>query len=96
MSGNGDGLFPVLNTWIDSLYHNRCTEHGSVQDGTYGSVGTLPHFLQVVFLHAGSVGGDGGTFDCNLIFFRGVGGIDGNLVVRFVAVFQAEIIVFGF
>ena len=50
----------------------------------------------MILFYTGSIGGDGGTFDCNLIFFRGVGGIDGNLVVRFVAVFQAEIIVFGF
>ena len=93
MSGNGDGPLPVLNTWFDSLYHNRCTEHGSVQDGTDGSVGTLPHFLQVIFLHAGRVGGDGGTFNSHAVLFGGIGGINGYLVVSLIPVFQSKVIV---
>ena len=93
MSGNGDGFLPVLNTWFYSLYYNRGAEHGSVQDGADGSVGTLPHFLQVVFLHAGGVGGDGGTFNSHAVLFGGIGGINGYLVVGLIPVFQSKVIV---
>ena len=93
MSGNGDGFLPVLNTWFDSLYYNRGAEHGTVQDGADGSVGALPHFLQVVFLHAGGVGGDGGTFNSHAVLFGGIGGINGYLVVSLIPVFQSKVIV---
>lgn len=46
-------------------------------------------FLQFEFLHSRLVGGDGGAFDTNSILFDSFGGIDGDLVIGLVAVFQA-------
>ena len=49
----------------------------------------------MVFFHALSVGGDGGAFDADVIFFDGFGSLDGDLVVGLIAGRQAEVIVFG-
>lgn len=41
--------------------------------------------------HAGLVWGDGGTFDRYAVFLCGQGGIDGDLVVGLIAVWQAQV-----
>lgn len=48
---------------------------------TYRSVRALPHLLQIEFLHPGLVRGDGSTFDSDVIFQDGLGGVDRDLVV---------------
>ena len=93
MSCNGDGLFPAFHTRFNPLYHNGGAEHGAVQDGTDGGVWTFPHFLQMIFLHTGSIGGDGGALDSHTVLLGGVGGINGYLVIGFIPVFQAQVVV---
>jgi hypothetical protein len=45
--------------------------------------------LQVEFLHARLVRRDGGALDADAILFDSLGGVDGDLVVGLVAVFEA-------
>ena len=95
VAGNGDGLCPVLDHRFDAVDHDRRAEHGAVQHGADGAVGALPHLVQVVFLHALGVGGDGGALDCHAILLVGKGGIHGHLILGGIPVGQAQIVVLG-
>ncbi len=95
MAGDGDRLGPVLHIGHDAVDQDGGAEYRAVQDGADGAVGALPHLLQVIFLHPGSIGGDGGAFHGHSILQRGVGGVHCDLVVRGIAVLQAQVIVLG-
>ena len=88
MAGDGDRLGPVLHIGHDAVDQDGGAEYRAVQDGADGAVGALPHLLQVIFLHPGSIGGDGGAFHGHSILQRGVGGVHRDLVVRGIAVLQ--------
>ena len=53
----------------------------------------LPHLLQVELLHTGLIGRDGRALDAHAVLLDGVRGVDRDLVVRLVAVRQAQIVV---
>ena len=90
VTGDGDRLLPGGNKGGDALYYNRRAEYGAIQNRTDGTVGGFPHLLQMVFIHSGGIGGDGGAFHRHAVFLSGISGIKGHLVVSLVAVFQAK------
>lgn len=47
-----------------------------------------------ITFHSGFVGGDGGTLDRYAIFLCSQGGIDGDLVVGLITVWQTQVKVF--
>ena len=96
MSCNGDGLRPVLYIRNDSLYQNRRTEYGSVQNRADRSVRTLPHFLQMIFGHSGCIRRNRCTLYGNPVFLRCFRTIYRYLIVGFVPMFQTKIIILGF
>ena len=97
VTGDGDGLFPVLHHGTDGVDEDGRAEHGAVQNGADGAVGALPHLRQLrILFHALLVGGDGGALDRHTVFPRGVGGIHRYLILRLVAVQQAQVIVLRF
>ena len=71
-------------------------EDGAVQNAADGAVGALPHLFEVIFAHALHVGGDGRALDGNAQPLGRLGGIDGHLIVRLVAVRKAEVVVLRF
>ena len=95
MAGDGDGALPAADDWLDAAHHDGRAEHGAVQHGADGAVGALPHPLEAVFLDALGVGGDGGALHGHAQALGGLGGVDGHLVVREVAVPEAEVKVLG-
>ena len=50
--------------------------------------------LELELLHSGFVGRDGGAFDADAVFLDGFRGVEGDLVVCFVSVGEAEVVVF--
>ena len=96
MAGDGDGRLPGADRGMHSADQDGRTEHCAVQHGADGAVGAFPHFMQVIFLHALGVGGDGGTLHRYTVLFRGVGAVNGHLIPGFVPVGQAQVIIFGF
>ena len=58
-----------------------------------GTVGRQPHLLELEFLDALLIGGDGGALDTNRVLLDSLGGIECDLVVGLVAVWQAKIVV---
>ena len=93
MTRNGNGLGPVLDIRNDTVYEDGCAEYRTVKNGTDGSVGALPHFLQVILLHTGAVGGDGCALDCNAVLEGCICGIYGYTVVGCISVLQTEIVI---
>ena len=55
----------------------------------------LPLLLEVVLLDAIFVRGDGSALHAHAVLFNGLGSFQGDLVVGFVALFEAKIIVLG-
>jgi hypothetical protein len=55
--------------------------------------GRLPHLLQVEFLHAVFIGRDRRALDADAVLLDGVGGVDRDLVVGGVAVFDREVVI---
>ena len=94
MTGDDDGLFPRGDIGRYAVEQNGRAEHRAVQRGADRAVGTFPHLFQPVFFHALGVGRNGGAFDRHAVFFSGFGGIEGNFIVRFVAMFQPQIVIF--
>ncbi|MPM76148.1 hypothetical protein SDC9_123144 [bioreactor metagenome] len=94
VTGDCDGLFPVLDDGLDRVDQNRRAEHRSVQNGADGAVGALPHLGEVIFLHALGVRGDGCALDAHAVLLDGVRTVSGHLVARFFTLRQAEVIVF--
>ena len=96
MTGDGDGLFPVLYDGMDGVDADGRAEHGAVQNGADRAVRALPHFGELRILHhALLVRRDGGAFDGHAEAAGGVGGLDRHLILRLVAVQQAEVIILG-
>ena len=95
MTGDGDRFLPCADRGLNSLHHNRSTEYGSVQDRTDRSIGAFPHFLQMIFAHAGRIGGNGGTLYRHSILLRCKGGIHRHLVIRLVSMDKSKIVIFG-
>lgn len=49
------------------MKNNGFTEDGTAEDVPDGSIGTLPHLLEVEFLDTRFVGGNRGAFDTNVV-----------------------------
>ena len=95
VTGNADRLFPCRDIRGDALDQNRRAEHCTVENGTDGAVGGLPHLFEIVLGHSRGVGGDGGALDRHAVLLGCLRAFDGDFVIRLVAVYQAQIIVFG-
>src|SRR6185312_10553786 len=88
-----DGLAPVRDDARHVLADDRLAEDGAVEDVADRPVRALPHLLQAEFLHAALVGRDGGAFHRDAVALRRIRRVDGDLVVRRVAVLDAEVVV---
>ena len=81
MSCNGNRFFPGFNIWLNSFYNDWSTKYCSIQHCTNGTVWTLPHFLQVIFGHTGSIWSNGSTLNSYTIFFCGICRINRYLII---------------
>ena len=94
MTGNRDWLLPAGYHRRDAFTENRCTEHGSVQDGTQGAVGTLIHLLQMILVHACRIRCDRCAFYADAVLADRIGRINGDLIVGFIPLGKTEVIIF--
>ena len=93
MAANDDRLGPARNEPRDILDDDWFAEHSATKDVSDGTIGGLPHKLEVEFLHTSLISGDRGTLDANSALFDGVGRINGDLIVSLVSVFDAQVVV---
>ena len=97
VTGNGNGLFPVFHHGMDGVDENGGAEHRAVQNGADGTVGTFPHLGELgIFLHALTIGSNGGALDGHAQALGGIGSVHGDLILSLVAVQQTQIIVLSF
>ncbi len=94
MAPDNNRLLPARHEARDAGDDDGLAEDGAAEDVADGAVGGQPHLLEVELLDARFVGGDGRAFDADGVLLDGFGGVDGDLVVGFVAVREAEVVVF--
>ncbi len=94
MAGNRNRLLPVPDARLDALDRNRGAEYGAVKNRADGTVGAFPHLFEIIFRHTGSVGGNGSAFDGHAILLGGLRRVKSYLVIRLIAVLQAQIVIF--
>lgn len=88
MPADYDRLLPSGDKSGDILDDDGFSEDSPVEDVPDGSVGTLPHLLEVELLDSGLIGSNGGALDTYLTLLDGLSGIDGDLVVGGITVFD--------
>ena len=93
MSTYDDWFCPTWNTSWNVLDDDGLTENDTSNNVTDGSVGGLPHLLQIEFLDSSFVRSDGGTFNTNFAGFDGLCSVDGYLVISGITVFDAQVVV---
>ena len=93
MSTDNDWFGPTWNTTWNVLDDDGLTENDTSDNVTDGSVGGLPHLLQIEFLDSSFVRSDGGTFNTNFASFDGLCGVDGYLVISGITVFDTQVVV---
>ena len=86
-------LRPTRHQARDVLHDDGLSEDGAADDVAERAVGTAPHLLQAELLHALLVRRDGRTLDADAVLLDRFGGVDRDLIVRLVALFDAEVVV---
>ena len=89
-------FLPVFHTRLNPFDNNRGTEHRTVQDCTDGSIRALPHFLQIILCHTGSIRCNRRTFHCNAVFLCSIRTVKCHLVIRRIPMLQPQIIILCF
>jgi hypothetical protein len=93
MTADDNGAGPPRDDARDVFNDNWFSEDGTIEDVTDSTIGASPHLFEVEFFDSGFVGGDGGALDADVVFFNGVGGVNGDLIICLVAAGDAEVIV---
>jgi len=91
VSADNDRLGPVVDQSRDVLDDDWFSKDGSVKVISDGSIGALPHLLEVELLDSGLIGSDGGTLDADLALLDGSSGVHSDGVVSLVSVLHAQI-----
>ena len=93
VSSDDKGQLPAWDESRDIFADDGFSEDGSVEDSPDSAVGGFPHFFQLELLNSLFVGSDGSALDSYFMFQDGVSGVDSDLVVGLVSVFDAQIVV---
>src|SRR5690606_1054124 len=94
VAADDDRLGPAGHEPRHVLADDRLAEDHPAQDVTDRAVGRLPHLLEAELLHARLIGRDRGAFHAHTVLLDGVCRVDGDLVVRLVALLNAEVEIF--
>ncbi len=93
VTADDDGIGPAGDEARNVVDHDRLTEDHAAENVTNRAVGADPHFLEVEFLDAGFVGGDGGAFYAHTVLLDRIGRVDRDLVIGFVALLDREVVI---
>ena len=94
VTGDSDGLLPVLHYRLNPLDGDGCAEHGTVKHGANSAVGALPHLVELVLGHALCVGSNGRALNGHAILLCSFGSLDSYLVAGLVTLGKAQVIIF--
>jgi hypothetical protein len=93
MTTHDDRAIPCCDEPGYVFYYNWLTENSSIKNISDSSIRTLPHLLQIKFLHSRFVGRNSGTFYSHAVLFNGICCIDRHLVVCFIAILNTEVVI---
>ena len=94
VSADDDGLLPPGHKSRYSGDDDRFSEDGTSQGVSYCAIGTEPHLLQVELFDSCLIGGNRRAFYADGVLLDRFSGINGDLVISFVAVGKTEVVVF--
>ena len=94
MTANTNWRCPVRHQAGHITHNNWFAKHRTIQNISDRSVRRLPHLFQVKFLYSFFIRGNCRTLYSNAILLNCIGSIYGNLVIGFIAVFNAKVIIF--
>lgn len=93
VSSNNDWLSPTRNTSWDVFDNDWLAEDDTTNNVANSAVRGLPHLLEVKLLNSSFVGGNRCTLNADLASFDGFCGVNGNLVICGITVFDTKIVV---
>ena len=93
MTTHDDRVGPSRDQARHVLDDDGLAKHNTAQDVADRAVRRFPHLLEVELFYSVLVRCDGRALHAHAIFGDGVGRVDGDLVVGFVALFDAEIVI---
>jgi hypothetical protein len=94
VAADDDGLGPARHEARHVAADDRLTEDHAAEDVADRAVRRAPHLLEAEFLHPRLVGGDGRALHADAVLADRVGRVHRHLVVGFVALEDAEVVVF--
>ena len=93
VAADNDRLRPAGYQSRHVVDHDRRPKDGAAQDVPNGAVRRQPHLLEVEFFDARFVGRDGGALDADADLLDRLGGVDGDLIARLVALLDAKVVI---
>ena len=81
MPSNDNRFLPARYGTRDPFKNDGLTEDSTTEDIPNGSIGTLPHLLEVEFLYTRFIGSNGGAFDTDVVLLDGFSRFDRYLVI---------------
>ena len=94
MAADNDGLCPARHQTRHIPADDRFTEDRAAQNIADGPVRRFPHLLEIEFFHPRFIRRDSGTFNTYAMASDRHRRVDRNLIVGFVALLDAEIVIF--
>ena len=90
---NHNWLRPTRNKLGNVVADDWLAEHHAIENVANGSIGRLPHLLEIELFYTRLVWRDGCALHANTVFKNCVRRIDCYLVVRCVTMFDTEVVV---
>src|SRR6185437_8413956 len=93
VTADDDWLRPAWHEARDVPADDGLAENHAAKDVANSPVRRAPHFLEVIFLDAALIGGNGCALHTHADFLDHLGGVDGDLILGLVAMFDTEIVI---
>ena len=81
MTSNYDRVLPSWYRPRDTLEDDRLAEDGTAKDVTDGTVGALPHLLELELLDTSLIGSDSGALDTDTVLQNGLSRFNSHFVI---------------
>ena len=94
MAAHDDGLGPARHKARHVAADDRLAKDDAAQNVADRAVRAFPHLFQAEFLDPLFIRGDGRAFHAHAVLLDRIGGIDGDLIVGAVALFDPQIVIF--
>ena len=93
VSADDDGLLPAWNKERHIVADDGLSEDGTIEDVADGSIGRLPHLLQLELLHTVLIRSNCGALDSNLVLLDGISRLNCHLIISGITILNREIVV---